>query len=75
MNAGWALETMLAGSHTERELYHVLSVRDGTGGDDEEGGDDVLPHYDLFDSFKPEHNKHRPLESKTLLKTVYPLCV
>ena len=32
------------------------------------------PHYDLFDSFKPEHNKHRPLESKTLLKTVYPLC-
>ena len=27
VNAGWALETMLADSHTERELYHVLSVR------------------------------------------------
>ena len=28
----------------------------------EEGDGDVLPHYDLFDSFKPEHNPHRPFE-------------
>eukprot|EP00937_MAST-01D_sp_MAST-1D-sp2_P002875 g2875.t1 len=62
----------VADSHTERELYHVLSVRDNTDDDDEEGEEeeeeeeeeDVLPHYDLFDSFKPEHNKHRPFESK-----------
>ena len=66
MNAGWALETMLADSHTERELYHVLSVRDDADDDDEEEEEeDVPPHYDLFDSFKPEHNKHRrPFESK-----------
>ena len=66
MNAGWALETMLADSHTEREFYHVLSVRDDADDDDEEEEEeDVPPHYDLFDSFKPEHNKHRrPLESK-----------
>ena len=36
VNAGWALETMLADSHTERELYHVLSVRDDADDDDEE---------------------------------------
>ena len=66
VNAGWALETMLADSHTERELYHVLSVRDDADDDDEEEEEeeDVPPHYDLFDSFKPEHNKHRPFESK-----------
>ena len=64
VNAGWALETVLAGSHTERELYHVLSVCDNTGsGSDDDGGGgqgDVPPHYDLFDSVKPEHNEHRP---------------
>ena len=66
VNAGWALETMLADSHTERELYHVLSVRDDADDDDEEEEEeeDVPPHYDLFGSFKPEHNKHRPFESK-----------
>ena len=41
----------------------MLSVRDGTGGDGEEEEDDVPPpHYDLFDSFKSEHNPHRPFE-------------
>ena len=64
VNAGWALETVLAGSHTERELYHVLSVCDNTGSDDNGGGGqgDVPPHCDLFDSFKPGHNEHRPFE-------------
>ena len=68
VNAGWALETVLAGSHTERELYHVLSVCDNTGSDDNGGGGqgDVPPHYDLFDSFKPEHNEHRPFEFNQL---------
>ena len=60
---------MLADSHTERELYHVLSVRDDADHDDEEEEEeeeeeDVPPHYDLFDSFQPEHNKHQPFESK-----------
>ena len=54
---------MLADSHTERELYHVLSVRDDDD-EEEEEEEDVPPHYDLFDSCKPEHNKHRPFESK-----------
>ena len=64
VNAGWALETVLAGSHTEREFYHVLSVRDNTGDSDssDDDDDDVPQHYDLFDSFKPEHNEHRPFE-------------
>ena len=47
-----------------RELYHVLSVRDDADDDEEEEEEDVPPHYDLFDSFKPEHNKHLPFEFK-----------
>ena len=51
----------LCGTTLERELYHLLSVRDHADHDDEEEEEeDVPPHYDLFDSFKPEHNKHRP---------------
>ena len=41
VNAGWALETVLAGSHTEREFYHVLSVRDNTGDSGSSDDDDL----------------------------------
>ena len=59
---------MLADSHTERELYHVLSVRDDADDDDEEEEEeDVPPHYDLFDSFKPEHSTNTGLLSPRLV--------
>ena len=48
-----ALETQLADSHTDRQMHHVLSVRDRESEEEEGEGDDA-PYYDLFDSFKPE---------------------
>jgi len=65
VNAGWALETQLASSHTDRQTHHVLSMRNPDGdasGHESEAGDGA-PHYDLFDTFKPENNKHRTFKS------------
>ena len=57
LNAGWALETQRADSHTDRVTHHALQVAD----EPDEDGNDV---YNIFELFKPEHNRHRPFESE-----------
>ena len=57
VNAGWVLETQRADSHTDRVMHHALQVAEEA----DEDGNDV---YNIFESFKPEHNRHRPFESK-----------
>ena len=51
------LETQRADSHTDRVMHHALQVAEEA----DEDGNDV---YNIFESFKPEHNRHRPFESK-----------
>ena len=57
VNAGWALETQRADSHTDRVTHHALQVAD----EPDEDGNDV---YNIFELFKPDHNRHRPFESE-----------
>ena len=38
-------------------MHHALQVAEEA----DEDGNDV---YNIFESFKPEHNRHRPFESK-----------
>ena len=38
-------------------MHHALQVAE----EPDEDGNDV---YNIFESFKPEHNRHRPFESK-----------
>jgi len=55
VNAGWALETQRADSHKDRVMHHALQVAD----EPVEDGNEV---YNIFESFKPGHNRHRPFE-------------
>ena len=56
-NAGWALETQRADSHTNCVTHHALQVA-------EESDEDSNEVDNIFESFKPEDNRHRPFEGK-----------
>ena len=51
--------------HELEEGGHLPIILAGGESEEEEGEGDDVPYYDLFDSFKPEDNKHRTFEFKS----------